>query len=93
MAKVPRKKPAGYTVLNPRGIPAGHPIIKFHVCDEEREDMDDHFGCDEQRWFAGDSFDPPAGFGLERFLTHLKMRGATCADEHADCAGPFLGGD
>ena len=87
-----RRKSAGtFTVLNPRGIPAGHPIIRFHVCDKDRNEPDDHSGCDEQSWQAGDPFDPPTGFGLERFTKHLAMPGATCADDHPDCAGPFLG--
>ena len=87
-----RRKPVEtFTVLNPRGIRAGVPIIKFHTCDKARKDPDNHAGCDEQSWMAGDRFDPPTGFGLERFTKHLAMPGATCADDHQDCAGPFLG--
>ena len=78
-------------VLNPRGIPAGRHIIKFHACADGREDPDDHGGCTAITWFEGDTFDPPDGFGLERFLRHQPMPGHTCGEDHENCAGAYLG--
>ena len=85
-------RPLGpFVVRNPRGIPAGRHIIKYHVCAEGRGDPNDHSACEEQRWFEGDTFDPPEGFGLERFLQHQPVPGRVCDDEHEGCAGPYLG--
>ncbi len=86
-----KKPPATYIVQNPRGIPPGRHIIKFHACATDREDEDDHSGCNVQRWFEGEAFDPPEGFGLARFLEHQPRPGHICSDElHTDCAGPYL---
>lgn len=81
---------ASYIVQNPRGIPAGHHIIKWHACSEDREDPNDHTSCTERRWCEGDTFEPPEGFGLARFLQHQPMAGRTCDEGHEGCAGPFL---
>ena len=94
---MPRKrtvKQSQLVVLNPRGIPAGRHIIKFHPfggCADDREDVNDHSACGQQRWFEGDTFDPPEGFGLERGLRHQPMPGRICSEDHEGCAGPYLG--
>lgn len=77
-------------VQNPRGIPKGRAILKFHACVEDRE-TDDHSGCTEVRWKEGDICDPPEGMGVTRFLEHQPMPGQSCDDDsHTDCAGPYL---
>ena len=82
-----------FIVRNPRGIPAGRHILRYHACDEGRDDPDDHSGCAAYTWFEGDTLEPPEGFGLERFLQHQPMPGRTCGDDsHENCAGPFLEG-
>ena len=84
-----------FRVANPHGIPAGHVLIRHHVCIPSMKDERDaakHRGvCNEQRWREGEAFDPPEGFGLDRFLQHQPMPGASCGDDsHENCAGPFL---
>ena len=84
-----------FIVQNPGRIPAGHTIIKNHVCAKSMKHERDpakHVGvCNEQRWLEGEAFDPPEGFDLERFLRHRSLPGATCGDDsHENCAGPFL---
>lgn len=86
-----RRSAGTYIVQNPRGIPAGRHIIRFHRHADGREDAADHSTCYQQRWFEGDAFEPPDGFGLDRFLQHQPSTGATCDDEgHDNCAGPYL---
>ena len=89
-------RPLGpFVVRNPRGSPAGHVMVRWHVCHpsmKHERDATKHVGiCHEQRWFEGDTFDPPEGFGLARFLQHQSAPGRTCDDEHEGCAGPYLG--
>ena len=86
----PRTPTGPFIVQNPRGIPKGRVIIKFHACAEDR-DPDDHTGCSEVRWYEGDVCDPPEGMDTTRFLEHQPMPGQSCGDDtHTDCAGPYL---
>ncbi len=104
---MPRRKPPGtaaaatsrpagpFIVRNPRGIPAGRHILRFHRHAEDREDPSDHSGCSDQRWFEGDTLEPPDGFGLDRFLQHQPAENppGDCGEESCPikwCAGPFL---
>ena len=79
-----------FIVRNPRAIPTGRHILRYHACADGRDDPEDHSGCDAYTWFEGDTLEPPEGFGLERFLQHQPMPGRSCDDGHENCAGPFL---
>ncbi len=71
---MPRKRssddtrtPSGpFIVMNPRNIPLGRHIILWHVCEDDI--TEGHDQCFEDRWYEGDEFIPPEGFGLKRFL-------------------------
>jgi len=78
-------------VLNPRGISKERPILRHHICVPKPNEG--HTNCDDRRWFEGDAFDPNErpGMDTKRFLSHMEMPGATCADKHENCAGPFVG--
>lgn len=47
--------PDGWVVANPRGIPAGVPLISWRAGTE-----------DEQHWYEGDAFEAPVGLNPAR---------------------------